>query len=111
MSRLTTHVLDAAGGDPAAGVEVVLTSADGTVLDTATTDADGRARLGPDPLSPGVHTLTFHTGTWFQDKGVSAFHPYVGVTFSVEVEPDGSIRHHHVPLLVSPFAYTTYRGS
>lgn len=111
MSRLTTHVLDASGGDPAAGVEIVLTDGVGDVLEVVVTDADGRATLGPDPLPPGDHTLTFRTGPWFAAKGVSAFHPSVAVTFTVEVERDGSIRHHHVPLLVSPFAYTTYRGS
>lgn len=95
---LSTHVLDAATGRPAAGIEVRLESADGTVLATDRTDADGRI-TGWDP-GAGVHRLVFDTGD-------HAFYPEVTVTFRI-TDAGG---HHHVPLLLSPFAYTTYRGS
>lgn len=101
---LSTHVLDATSGGPAVGVPVVLTSGD-TEIARTTTDADGRARLG-EP-GPGVHTLTFATGDWFAATGRQGFYPEVAVTFTV-FDPG---RHLHVPLLLSPFAYSTYRGS
>ncbi|MFC5950629.1 hydroxyisourate hydrolase [Pseudonocardia lutea] len=95
---LSTHVLDATTGAPAAGMTVVLRTG-GRERDRLTTDADGRGRF-TEP-GAGVHTLTFATGDW------SAFYPEVTVTFTV-TDPG---RHHHVPLLLSPFAYSTYRGS
>ncbi|POM24702.1 5-hydroxyisourate hydrolase precursor [Actinomadura rubteroloni] len=98
---LSTHVLDAAAGRPAAGVAVTLERRDDgwTVLATAVTDDDGRVRdFGP--VHPGVHRLTFDTSAH------SAFYPEVAVAFVVAEEG-----HHHVPLLLSPFAYSTYRGS
>jgi 5-hydroxyisourate hydrolase len=95
---LSTHVLDAATGRPAPGVTVRLEHTDGTVAATARTDADGRV-TGWTP-GAGVHRLVFDTAD-------HAFFPEVAVTFRI-TDPD---RHHHVPLLLSPFAYTTYRGS
>ena len=71
------------------------------------TDADGRLELGPEQLDPGMYALTFGTGAWFADRGIPTFYPLVTVTVTVE-EAD---RHYHVPLLLSPFAYSTYRGS
>lgn len=110
-SRITTHVLDATSGRPAAGVDVELLVADGGAwrsLDAARTDADGRvSRLGADDLPPGVYRLRFDTAAWFADRGVEAFYPEVVLTF--HVADDG--RHVHAPLLLSPFAYSTYRGS
>ncbi len=95
---LSTHVLDATTGRPAAGIRVELRGGvDGV------TDADGRCRLVDGDLPPGDHELTFHTGGYFAET----FYPRVTVTFTVA---DGSA-HHHVPLLLSPWAYTTYRGS
>ncbi|WP_125130087.1 hydroxyisourate hydrolase [Microbacterium sp. 10M-3C3] len=105
MTHLTTHVLDAASGQPARGVAVVLTGPDGIVA-TGETDADGRLALGPDRLEPGEYALTFDTGAYFAAQAVTSFHPRVTVAFAVGDEP-----HLHVPLLLSPFAYTTYRGS
>ena len=101
---VTTHVLDAALGRPAAGVGVRLERTDGTVLAEGRTDDDGRVRdLGaPDP---GDHRLVFATGAWFAAQGRETFYPEVVVTFTLG---EG---HHHVPLLLSPFAYSTYRGS
>lgn len=116
MTHITTHVLDAATGEPAAGVAVVLASASGgavtaetggAIVAHGTTDADGRLALGPERLDAGDYSLTFLTGEYFAARGVETFHPYVTVTFTV----DDSGRHYHVPLLLSPFAYSTYRGS
>ena len=110
MSQLTTHVLDTALGRPAVGVTVelaVLVGGDWTPVATATTDSDGRAgELGPDRVHPGRYRLRFDTGAYFDATGQRGFHPEVLVVFDVE---DDS--HHHVPLLLSPFAYSTYRGS
>jgi 5-hydroxyisourate hydrolase len=101
---LSTHVLDAAVGRPTAGVLVRLESraADGSWYPVATgrTDADGRC--GEWPCSgAGVHRLVFDTA------GISAFYPEVTVEFTIS-DPEA---HHHIPLLLSPFAYSTYRGS
>ncbi|MGP3533466.1 hydroxyisourate hydrolase [Microbacterium sp. RD1] len=106
MTQLTTHVLDAASGEPAGGVGVALASAVGEPLEVGATDDDGRLALGPDRLEPGDYTLTFQTGAYFAARGVASFHPRVAVTFTVADD-----RHYHVPLLLSPFAYSTYRGS
>ncbi|MCO5971368.1 hydroxyisourate hydrolase [Actinoallomurus soli] len=101
---LSTHVLDAAAGRPAAGVPVRLESraSDGswTPVAAGRTDEDGRFRDWPDP-GAGVHRLVFET------EGLSAFYPEVTVVFRI-TRPGG---HHHIPLLLSPFAYSTYRGS
>jgi 5-hydroxyisourate hydrolase len=112
MRSLSTHVLDAVSGDPAAGVRVALArraDPDGawSELTTATTDADGRVReLAPDGLATGTHRLVFDTAAYFTATGQSGFYPEVAITFSVSEE-----RHYHVPLLLSPFAFSTYRGS
>jgi len=103
---LSTHVLDAALGRPAAGVAVRLTW-NSEVLTEATTDADGRVRELCADLAAGTHTLTFDTGSYFAATGQPGFYPEVTVAFTV-TEPG---QHHHVPLLLSPFAYSTYRGS
>lgn len=100
---LSTHVLDAVSGRPAVGVAVRL-ERDGAVLAAATTDTDGRARP-TDDLPAGTYRLVFDTGAWFGDR--PHFYPEVVVTFFV-TDPAA---HHHVPLLLSPFAYSTYRGS
>ena len=111
MSHLTTHVLDATTGAPAQRVVVSLARhLDGGGTEPVAqgfTDADGRLALGPETLEPGMHALTFGTGAWFADRGIRSFYPLVTVTFTVEA---GS-GHLHVPLLLSPFAYSTYRGS
>ena len=105
MTHLSTHVLDATTGTPAAGVGLTLTGPDGRVLARGRTDGDGRARFA-DVLHPGVHRLTFATGDYFRTAGRESFHPEVVVTFGVD-----PAAHLHVPLLLSPFAYSTYRGS
>jgi 5-hydroxyisourate hydrolase len=103
---LSTHVLDATSGGPAVDVAVRL-SRGGEVLAEARTDADGRVRETFPDLPAGTYTLTFDTGGYFAATGQQGFYPEVAVTFAV-TEPG---RHHHVPLLLSPFAYSTYRGS
>lgn len=108
MATLSTHVLDSGTGRPAEGVAVSLES-DVTVLARARTDADGRVRdWGSDViLTPGTFRLTFGTGEWFEQQGRECFYPEVVVTFSI-VDAGG---HFHVPLLLSAYAYSTYRGS
>jgi 5-hydroxyisourate hydrolase len=111
MSTLSTHVLDAAAGLPAAGVRVALDRRDGDGwrrLGEAVTDDDGRARdLAPGGLGAGVHRLVFATGAYFAATNQAGFYPEVPVVFEV-TDPE---RHYHVPLLLSPFAFSTYRGS
>lgn len=104
MSSLSTHVLDAALGRPAAGMDLLLTLEDGSTR-PGRTDDDGRARVDAD-LPAGVHTVRFETGAWFAGRRRATFYPAVTVTFAM-VEGE----HHHVALLLSPFSYTTYRGS
>lgn len=107
MATLSTHVLDTARGRPAVGLRIDLASAAGDLLAEATTDADGRAPdLAPGPLSAGTYLLRFHTGTWFSEQGVEGFYPEVVVSFALT-----GAEHFHVPLLLSPFGYSTYRGS
>ena len=106
MSHVTTHILDATAGTPAAGVAVTLAHLDGATIDAAETDADGRLALGPERLEDGDYAITFATGAYFRGRDVASFHPVVTVAFTVSGEP-----HLHVPLLLSPFAYSTYRGS
>ena len=108
MSFISAHVLDASAGVPAAGVEIRLHADDGDLLGMADTDTDGRVgELGPDALSPGDYRVVFATGAYFAGRGQECFHPVVEIRFTVaEGQP-----HYHIPLLLSPFAYTTYRGS
>ena len=103
---VSTHVLDAVLGRPAAGVAVALYAGD-RLLAVGTTDVDGRCRLTEDPTPTGPHRLVFGTGEWFAGQGRETFWPEVVLAFTVR-EP---AEHHHVPLLLSPFAYSTYRGS
>lgn len=107
---ITTHVLDTSTGAPAAGVEVRLERLGGATpvtIMSATTDADGRCRdLTAEEVLPGTYRLVFATGPWFAATGRTAFHPEITVTFDVT-----DTRHHHVPLLLAPFGYSTYRGS
>jgi 5-hydroxyisourate hydrolase len=110
---VTTHVLDLMGGLPAAGMAVALEARDATGawkrLGEGTTDQDGRlADLAAGArLEAGAHRLLFGTGAWFAGRGVAGFYPEVSVVFEVS-DPSG---HHHVPLLLSPYGYSTYRGS
>jgi 5-hydroxyisourate hydrolase len=111
---LTTHVLDTARGCPAAGLRIVLTDAAGTVLAEAVTNADGRTDA---PILPGArfavgtYTLTFHAGAYLRATGQAGAEPLfldlVPIRFGIN-DPEA---HYHVPLLLSPYGYSTYRGS
>ena len=103
---ISTHVLDTVLGRPAAGIAVRLETPD-VVLAEGVTDADGRCRLTEEATAAGPHRLVFDTGAWFAAKERATFYPEVVLTFAVR-EP---AEHHHVPLLLAPFAYSTYRGS
>lgn len=103
---LSTHVLDTAAGRPAAGIAVRLDAQAGdgwTPVREAVTDADGRVSALADELRAGTYRLTFDTGAYFPD----GFYPEAPVVFRVTAAGE----HHHVPLLLSPFGYATYRGS
>ena len=115
--RLTTHVLDTTSGEPGAGIAVELFRLEGErrqPLARIATNADGRAPaplLQGAQLRPGVYELLFHVGDYFRDRAVvlpePAFLDLVPIRFGVA----DATRHYHVPLLISPFGYSTYRGS
>lgn len=112
MSHITTHVLDAALGRPAHGVPVVLEVADDdggwAIVARGVTDDDGRvASLGPDTVTAATYRIRFDTGDYFLASGQTGFYPEVQIQF-VLADPR---QHYHVPLLLSPYAYSTYRGS
>ena len=110
MISLSTHILDTAHGCPAAGVALRLDTAEGASLFSGVTDQDGRCP-GMPPLAPGRYRLCFAVADYFRQRGVPLPDPpfldVVAIDFGL-AEADG---HYHVPLLVSPFAYSTYRGS
>jgi 5-hydroxyisourate hydrolase len=113
VSAITTHALDTSAGRPAAGLKVRLeVERDGAwrTVGEAVTGADGRAREFSPPttrLEAGSYRLVFDTAAYFASRGVESFYPVVAVTFAVR-NPE---EHYHVPLLLSPFGYSTYRGS
>lgn len=110
-SRVSTHVLDAISGRPAVGVAVTLAhqGVDGwSPVAAGVTDDDGRiADFGPVDLDPGVYRVSFATGDYFAGLGKATFYPEVVIAFTL----DDAAAHYHVPLLLSPYAYSTYRGS
>jgi 5-hydroxyisourate hydrolase len=103
MTSLSTHVLDTVAGRPAAGVAITLHCGD-RLIASGETDADGRWRA-PGPLEPGTYRLTFAIGAYFGGEGIR-FLDDVPIVFGL-----GGEGHYHVPLLASPHAYSTYRGS
>lgn len=110
MNTLSTHVLDTAHGTPAMGIALSLMAKDGAVLFSGTTNADGRCP-GLPQLEAGAYCLRFAVADYFRAKGLDLPEP----PFLDEVQIDFGIAeaggHYHVPLLVSPYGYSTYRGS
>lgn len=109
---ITTHVLDTAAGRPGAAIAIELDHLGGDTwhrIGAGVTDADGRLRTltPPGPVVPGVYRLRFHTGAYFAAHLQAGFFPLVEIQFTVA---DGA-QHYHVPLLLSPYGYSTYRGS
>jgi 5-hydroxyisourate hydrolase len=112
MSQITTHVLDVSIGRPAAGVPVILEIQKGNVwkeLSRGATDSDGRLRhlLAPGSLVEGTYRLTFETQVYFEARQTAGLYPQVSIMFQVRNAKEP----HHIPLLLSPYGYSTYRGS
>lgn len=112
MSNITTHILDTSRGKPAGGVLVVLEIRDRDVfkeLGRGKTDDDGRLKtlLSGGALERGVHRLTFYVAEYYWRYNIETFYPEVSVVFDIK----DAAQHYHVPLLLSPFGYSTYRGS
>ena len=117
MGRLSTHVLDTVHGRPAKGVAIELYALEGEarrLVGRAETNADGRTDaplMAGEFYRPGAYELVFHVGAYFRSLGTAVADPpfldQVPIRFAM-AEPDG---HYHVPLLVSPWSYSTYRGS
>jgi 5-hydroxyisourate hydrolase len=112
MSQITTHVLDTSMGQPAANVTAILefqTGGSWKQLGEGRTDVDGRLKgmLGPGKLEVGTYCLTFATGEYFAGRKLESLYPHVSIVFEVS----DAEQHYHIPLLLSPFGYSTYRGS
>ena len=113
MSTISTHILDTARGIPAEGVPLILeaNTDDGwTPIGGGTTNDDGRVRdllNEGESLDVGMYRMTFETGVYFEQNQTKGFYPVVKVVFEIQA-PD---EHYHVPLLLSPYGYSTYRGS
>lgn len=106
---ITTHILDTARGVPAANVTVRLEQCEDEVwqmLSEKITDDDGRAQLLDFMPTAGIYRLTFEVGSYFQKQKITSFYPRIEIIFSISEK-----NHHHIPLLLSPFGYNTYRGS
>ena len=113
MTQITSHVLDTSIGKPAEGIQITLSqqSADTwTVLGSAKTNSDGRVGdfTGNDnPLAAGIYKLSFSLRDYYEQSKTASFYPHADVVFEIE----GNGQHCHVPLLLNPFGYSTYRGS
>lgn len=113
MASITTHVLDTALGRPAAGVPITLDMRQGSDwarIGAGSTDADGRLKtLVPagQTLAAGIYRIAFDTDTYHRANGQPTFYPYAEIVFRI-ADPS---QHFHIPLLLSPFGYSTYRGS
>ena len=108
MSAITTHVLDTSIGEPACDVAVGLLDEHGQLIGQSCTDAEGRCRdLLKKPLQTGRYRISFDVGGYFRARNIRCFYPTVTIHFEVF----DAAQHYHVPLLISPFGYSTYRGS
>jgi 5-hydroxyisourate hydrolase len=110
MSSISTHVLDTAHGRPANGVAVALTASDGSILFEGVTNADGRC-AGMPMLDPGRYALRFAVADYFRAWGVTLAEPPFLDVVTIDFGMAANGQHYHVPLLVSPYSYSTYRGS
>jgi hydroxyisourate hydrolase len=112
MSQITTHVLDTSIGKPAQGIGIALeqnNSGNWKVIASGVTNADGRIEdLLPRAkiLDAGVYRLVFDTASYFKNQKTKSFYPQVSIEFEIT-----DVSHYHVPLLLNPFGYSTYRGS
>lgn len=113
MSQITTHVLDTAKGKPAEDIQITLERKIGKdqweKITSGITNSDGRvaALLTSDQtLTPGIYRMLFETKAYFDRQQIKGFYPYVTIAFEIS-----GTEHYHVPLLLSPFGYSTYRGS
>jgi len=112
MSQITTHILDTSKGKPAQGVNIVLYAKqkeEWIDIAAGTTNQDGR--IGDllekeNPLKPGIYKMQFDTAAYFTRQSIQTFYPYIEIVFEIT-----GTQHYHIPLLVSPFGYSTYRGS
>jgi len=118
MTQITSHILDTSLGRPAQGVLISLMrqeADDWIELGSATTNADGRVSdllsnnetLSADALPGGIYKLMFHLNEYYEKCNTDSFYPYAEVAFKIT----GDGQHYHVPLLLNPFGYSTYRGS
>lgn len=114
MSTISTHVLDTGRGRPAEGLRLSLErrgEGEGwEAIGGGVTDADGRVRSlvwAGGGLDVGVYRMSFETGPWFEGQGLRGFYPEVRIVFEIQHPSE----HYHVPLLLSPYGYSTYRGS
>ncbi|KGE03676.1 hydroxyisourate hydrolase [Pseudohaliea rubra] len=107
-ATLSSHVLDLGRGRPAAGLAVQLYDGSGAALASGVTDDDGRVARwsAAATLAPGVYRLVFSTGAWFAARGEDTLYPEVTIAFRIE-----GAEHYHIPLLLSAYGYSTYRGS
>jgi 5-hydroxyisourate hydrolase len=109
MSQITTHVLDTSSGKPASGIKIELMHTSGKTIAKGITNNDGRIGDLLDKnaaLDPGKYKLFFFTGEYYRQKNIETFYPFVEITFETTDR-----EHYHVPLLLNPFGYSTYRGS
>lgn len=112
MSPITTHILDTSEGKPAQGVKIKLYCSENEnwkSIAEGVTDKDGRIKdllNENEKLQKGIYKMIFETGFYFSQKDMKSFYPYVEIVFEISDE-----EHYHIPLLLSPFGYTTYRGS
>jgi 5-hydroxyisourate hydrolase len=113
MTQISTHVLDTSLGRPAANVKVVLdsqtTAGTWTEAGRSATNADGRCKdlSSAKSLTPGIYRLTFDTAAYFSARKIESLYPQVIIVFEIK----NAEEHHHIPLLLSPYGYSTYRGS
>jgi 5-hydroxyisourate hydrolase len=112
MTKITTHVLNTSKGIPATGIKVILYTGNGNSweqLAIGVTDQSGRVGdfgVEESRMTTGTYKLTFDTGAYFEAMAVASFYPFVDIVFVVAAQ-----EHYHVPLLLNPFGYSTYRGS